>query len=224
MGIVANDILRVVGETKTIILNGINIRIDDGEFVSIVGKSGSGKSSLLYCLSSLDRPDKGIITIDDQDIYQVSESDLNTVRNNKIGFIFQFHFLLPELSALENVLLPSTALGSKKKDKSEKAYELLRIVGLKGKEHRLPRELSGGEQQRVAIARAFINDPKYVFADEPTGALDTKNGEAVMDLIEGFNQERKTTVVFVTHDMEFAKKAKRTITLKDGIIENEKNN
>ncbi len=218
MAIRAQNIVKNVGESNFPLLKGIDLEISEGEFVSIVGKSGSGKSSLLYVLSSLDRPSQGSVEIDGEDIYKLSDPDLDKFRTTKIGFIFQFHFLLPELTALENVIMPLRATGHPLPEQIAYAHRLIEKVGLQGKEHRLPRQLSGGEQQRVAIARAFVRNPTYLFADEPTGSLDSQNGQAVMGLLEQANKEFGTTVILVTHDSEFAKKSSRTIRVSDGKI------
>lgn len=217
MPLIANKIEKIVGIPPVKILQGINLQIDDGEFVALTGKSGSGKSSLLYILSSLDRPSSGILQIDDQELSSIKKSDLYRFRNEKIGFIFQFHYLIAELSALENVLLPTIKL-KLSKSKIEYAKYLLEKIGLGDKMNRLPRELSGGQQQRVAVARAFVMQPRYLFADEPTGALDSKTSEIVMNMIIEANEKFKSTIILVTHDQDFANKAKRQINLADGLI------
>lgn len=200
-----------------LIIKDLNFKILDGEFVSLMGRSGSGKSTLLYLLSTLDRAFEGNVLFDNQDVKDMSNAEIHHLRNKDIGFVFQFHYLLSELTALENVLLPARKTNSHL-EKESLARELLKTVGLEGKEDRLPANLSGGEQQRVAIARALIMRPKYLFADEPTGNLDSTNGEVIMNLFKKFNQEYKTTIIFVTHDEIFGQKANRTIKLSDGKI------
>lgn len=200
---------------QSYVLENINLSIQEGEFVSLCGKSGSGKSTLLYILSSLDTASSGEVIMDGQKLSKITPQQLHILRNEKIGFVFQFHYLLPELSALENVLMPTF---KKKIDKKKDAIDLLTQVGLKDKLNRLPKQLSGGEQQRVAIARALIMNPQYLFADEPTGNLDSNNGEKIMAILKEMNQEKKTTIVMVTHDPDFAEMANRKITLSDGKI------
>lgn len=210
---------KTIGNPPAKILTDINLTIEDGEFVSFVGRSGSGKSTLLYLLSSLDTASEGHVEIDNQKIGELSKNNLYKFRNLKMGFIFQFHYLLAELSALENVLMPARKT-NQIDQKQEYAYQLLEQFGLKGKENRLPRQLSGGEQQRVAIARSLIMKPKYVFADEPTGALDSVNANIVIDIMTRVNKEHGTTVIMVTHDPGFAQLAKRKVQLVDGRILN----
>lgn len=197
------------------VLNGIDLVINDGEFISLMGRSGSGKSTLLYLLSTLDRSFEGEVLIDGKDIKNLDVNQIHKLRNQNIGFVFQFHYLLSELSALENVLLPARKAGQIK-EKEAFALELLGTVGLKEKAHRLPAHLSGGEQQRVAIARALIMRPKYIFADEPTGNLDSTSGNIVLELFKKFNNDYGTTIIYVTHDEEFGRMAKRQIRLVDG--------
>ncbi len=198
-------------------LKEINLEIQDGEFVSLVGRSGSGKSTLLYLLSTLDTPSEGDVFYDDINVKMIPQEEIFKLRNKKIGFVFQFHYLLQELTALENVLLP--ARKAKELDQRLKlAMNLLHEVGLKGLENRYPSELSGGEQQRVAIARALIMEPTYLFADEPTGNLDSQNGQMIIDLFHKINHEKGTTIIYVTHDKEFAARAKRQISLADGSL------
>lgn len=221
MGIVLRNVEKSVGETATRILKGISLSIPEEQLTAITGRSGSGKSSLLYVMSSLDRPSSGEIFIDGKNVYNLPDSELDHLRNYTIGFIFQFHFLLPELSVLENVLLPSRAKGGLKSEFIDRSMGLIDYVGLSGKEHRLPRQLSGGEQQRVAIARSIVMQPKYLFADEPTGSLDSENGNKVMELLCRLTEEKKMTIVLVTHDQQFANLAKSRIRLKDGEVEDD---
>lgn len=211
------DLKRSFGNPATHVIKGLNFDIQSGDFVTIWGRSGSGKTTLLYLISTLDRPTSGDIKIDDVDVTQLNSKELHDFRNQKIGFIFQFHYLLPELTALENVLLPAFR-NQKQKEYKDKAEQLLTAVGLQDKLRRLPSQLSGGEQQRVAIARSLILDPKYIFADEPTGSLDSANGEIVMQLLIEAHEKLKTTIVLVTHEKEYARLAKSAIYLKDGHI------
>jgi putative ABC transport system ATP-binding protein/lipoprotein-releasing system ATP-binding protein len=211
------NLFKTFEDTTDAVLKGVNLEIQNGEFVSLVGRSGSGKSTLLYLISTLDRTFKGNILYDNKSIVDMNADEIHHLRNTDIGFVFQFHYLLSELSALENVLLPARKAGLLK-EKEEFAYSLLKDVGLQGKELRLPANLSGGEQQRVAIARALIMKPKYVFADEPTGNLDSQNGEVIINLFEKFNKDFGTTIIYVTHDQEFADRARRQIHISDGAL------
>lgn len=208
------DIVKEFGDPPQRILHGMSLIIRDGEFVSITGKSGSGKSTLLYLISSLDLPTQGEVIIDGRNVASMSSPEVHTFRNRNVGFIFQFHFLLPELTALENVLLPARNLG-KEEALMPHALELLGELGLSRHAHKLPGQMSGGEQQRAAIARALILNPKYIFADEPTGNLDTENAGVVMNILKKVNAAG-TTVCLVTHDPDFAAMAKREIYLMDG--------
>jgi len=217
MTIIAKNVMKRFGTPATTVLSNISLSIDEGEFIAITGRSGSGKSTLLYILSSLDTPSDGQIEIDGQTITTMKSDTLNRFRNEKLGFVFQFHYLIAELTAIENVLLPAKKCG-REKELLPYAHHLLNEIGLQGKENRLPRHLSGGEQQRVAIARALVMKPKYLFADEPTGALDSINAEMVMNTIKKANTTDKTTIVLVTHDSGFASQARRQIHLVDGQI------
>ncbi len=220
MGIVTKNIVKSFGQPPTTVLHGLSFSIKEGEFVSLTGRSGSGKSTLLYLLGALDTPTSGQVEIDGHDLSKISSEALHQLRNQSIGFVFQFHYLLPELTALENVLMP--ARKAKKDLAMERAVRgLLVECGLSGKEDRFPGQLSGGEQQRVAIARALSMSPKYLFADEPTGALDTVNAEIVIGLFEKANRELGTTVILVTHDPAFAARAHRQIKLVDGRIDSD---
>lgn len=202
-------------EKTTEILHGISFQIPDGQFVSITGRSGSGKSTLLYSMSTLDTPSAGKVAFDGVEVLSLSEDKIHEFRNLKMGFIFQFHYLLPELTALENVLMPSRRTHQHLQLR-ERAEDLLGQFGLGEKIHRLPREMSGGEQQRVAIARALILSPRYVFADEPTGNLDSANGAIVMGILKTMTRSQGTTVIYVTHDPDFAELADQRIRLVDG--------
>jgi len=203
---------RVDGEE---ILKGVSLGIEQGEFVSVVGASGSGKSSLLYIMGLLDRPTEGEVYFEGRRIDYSRGEELSHLRNSKIGFIFQFHYLLPEFSALENVMIPMLKAGISRREAEERSVELLRSVGLSGKESRRPYQLSGGEQQRVAIARALANDPAIILADEPTGNLDSKNTEVVMEIFEKLNSEGRT-IVMVTHESHLAARTRRTVEMRDG--------
>jgi putative ABC transport system ATP-binding protein/lipoprotein-releasing system ATP-binding protein len=213
----ARQITKSFGEPAVEILHGLSITINQGEFVSITGRSGSGKSTLLYIISSLDSPTSGELLLDGKSLGAMSEDDLHRFRNEQMGFIFQFHYLLPELTALENVLMPARKTGRELELRS-RALELLSAIGLESKAHRRPGQLSGGEQQRIAIARALIMRPRYLFADEPTGSLDSINGGLVMDILEDVAARKETAVVYVTHDREFAERATRRIHLVDGRV------
>lgn len=217
MSIKLIDIKKSFGSPSTDVLKGINFEIADGELVSIVGRSGSGKSTLLYIISSLDNASSGQILYDNVDLMKMNQKEIHKLRNTNIGFVFQFHYLLPELTVLENVLMPARKNNLHKKMENT-ARELLKEVDLAGKEHRMPAQLSGGEQQRVAIARALLMSPKYLFADEPTGNLDSINGDRVMSLFQKINSLKKTTIIYVTHDKEYAKRASRKIELVDGSL------
>jgi len=213
------NIIKSFGSPPQEVLHGLSFRIDDGEFVSISGRSGSGKSTLLYLISSLDIPTSGLVKIDQRNLNTMSPEVMHHFRNVEVGFIFQFHYLLPELSALENVLLPARNLNLLK-EKENLARELLDKLGILKLASKFPGQLSGGEQQRVAIARALIMKPRYIFADEPTGNLDSINGKIVMDILREVNQTDGTTICLVTHDSGFAAMAQREIYLVDGKIVN----
>lgn len=217
MSIVAEHIGKEIGIPANRVLTDISLAIQDGEFVALTGRSGSGKSTLLYLLSSLDTPSEGKIEISGKDLKMISSNELHLFRNQHMGFVFQFHYLIAELTAIENVLMPTVKLDQKEQRRSS-AEALLEKFGLKDKMERLPRQLSGGEQQRVAIARSLVMEPQYLFADEPTGSLDSSNGDIVMKIFSDVNQQKKTTVILVTHEPDFAKLAQRQILLKDGRI------
>ena len=217
MSISVKNIIKEFGEPPQRIIHGIDLMINDGEFVSISGRSGSGKSTLLYLISTLDNPTSGSVEIDGKDVTQMNIREIHEFRNKHVGFIFQFHYLLEELTALENVLLPARNLNLHN-EKQERALELLDRFGILNKANKLPGQMSGGEQQRVAIARAIIMKPKYLFADEPTGNLDSKNGETVMNILKELNEKSNMTLALVTHENEYAKMARREIYLVDGKI------
>lgn len=217
MGIVANNLKKSFGNPPNQVLRGISMTAENGDFVSIVGRSGSGKSTLLYLLSTLDNPTEGHLELDGKDPQKMSVEELHEFRNQKIGFIFQFHYLLPELSAIENVVFPARKTNTQS-SRTQRGIDLLTQFGLGEKIHRLPGQLSGGEQQRVAIARALIMEPSFLFADEPTGNLDSSNGQMVMELLVKINKTMDTSIFLVTHEKEFAKLAKRQIYLADGLV------
>lgn len=199
------------------VLKDISFDVKKGEFVSIVGKSGSGKSTLLYLLSTMDTKYNGNITINGKQVTGLSQNELAKFRNEQIGFVFQFHFLLPEFTVLDNVMLPALKLNKKAKDEIEaEAIESLHLLGLKGNEHKKASKISGGQQQRVAIARALINSPSIIMGDEPTGNLDSKNTQIVFDIFKELAKERGQTIIAVTHDDEFAANCDRIIELSDG--------
>lgn len=200
------------------VLKGVDIAINKGEMVSIVGSSGAGKSTLLHILGTLDRPDSGSILVNDQDLLSMSTGELAHFRNLNMGFIFQFHHLLPEFDALENVSIPGWIANKNNAAVKERALHLLDLLGLKNRTHHKPNELSGGEQQRVAVARALINEPLIVFADEPTGNLDSTNARELHQLFTRINQEMGTSFLIVTHNEELAGLSHRTLHMKDGQI------
>ena len=207
------------GSESLTILHQLDLTIHDNEFVSIVGPSGSGKSTLLGLIAGLDAPTSGEILIDGQDVTTMSEDALAELRGLKIGFVFQSFHLIPSLTAFENVLVPMEIAG--RRDASDRARQLLEDVDLVARAHHYPSQLSGGEQQRVSIARAFANDPSIILADEPTGNLDSRNGQHVFDLMVGMNRRRGATLVLVTHDHELAGLADRRIALRDGRVESD---
>ncbi|MGB4666392.1 MAG: ABC transporter ATP-binding protein [Bacteroidales bacterium] len=200
------------------VLKDVNLEILDNEFVSIVGPSGAGKSTLLHLIGTLEKPDKGTVKYDDKDIYRLNDKELSNFRNKNIGFVFQFHHLLPEFSAIENVMLPALIAGISKEKATEKAERLLTELNLNHRLTHKPQELSGGEQQRVAIARALINDPKFLLADEPTGNLDSQNAEEVINLFKRLHTQANLTIILVTHQESFANISDRIIHIKDGCI------
>lgn len=205
------------GTLNVPVLHDIDVEIEGGEFVSIMGPSGSGKSTLMNIIGCLDRPTEGEYILNDVNILQADQKQLALLRNKNIGFVFQHFHLLPRLSAVENVELPLVYGGISKKERRQRALEALGKVGLADRVDHLPNQLSGGQKQRVAIARAIANQPSFILADEPTGALDSKSGEQVMDIFTQLNQEG-TTVIMVTHEEEVAAYTKRRIILRDGRI------
>lgn len=207
-----------VGEVKVEALRGVSFNVEDGEYVIIIGPSGSGKSTLLQILGCLDKPTKGQVYIENMEVSKMNDRELARVRNKKIGFVFQSFNLLPKLSALENVELPLIYAGVPQKKRREIAKEQLELVGLGNRLDHKPTQLSGGQQQRVAIARALANDPAFLLADEPTGNLDTKSGEEILQIFRKLNDMGKTLVV-VTHDMRMLDEGSKTIRLLDGRIQ-----
>lgn len=200
------------------VLKGVDLKVEKGEVLAVLGPSGSGKSTLLHLLGGLDSPTAGEVTIEGAEIFSLSEAERARLRNEKIGFVFQFYHLLPEFDALENVLLPLLIKGGEPKGQREKGIELLRSVGLEGRMGHKPGELSGGEQQRVAIARALVNEPELLLCDEPTGNLDSDTGKNIIEILWELNKKRKMTLIVVTHDAEIAKSAGRVLHIRDGKI------
>jgi len=209
----------VDGDTRLKVLNGIQMTIIRGEQVAIMGRSGSGKTSLLQVLGSLDTPTQGSVLINGENIRHLNESQLSRVRNQSLGFIYQFHHLLPEFTALENVAMPLLIAKVPIKIAKLRASDLLAMVGLKERLHHKPSELSGGERQRVAIARALINEPDCILADEPTGNLDDETAEQVFSVMQDINKSLKTSIVLVTHDPNLAAKLDRTLILHGGCLQ-----
>jgi putative ABC transport system ATP-binding protein len=197
------------------VLRGIDLEIGKGEFVSITGSSGSGKSTLLNLIGGMDRPSKGNIIINNENISAYSDNHLTIYRRKKVGFIFQFFNLLPNITVYENIVMPLLLNGT---EETGRVFDYIKRIGLEGKEKSLPYQLSGGEQQRVAIARALIHDPEIILADEPTGSLDSETGTAIMDLIKKLSEESKKTVLLVTHEHYIAQYAQRMIRIKDGVL------
>lgn len=200
------------------ILHGIDLKVNRGEFVSIVGSSGSGKTTMMNIIGILDRPTEGEYILDGVDVAHAKDRDLSMIRNKKIGFVFQTYNLISRTSALKNVELPMLYAGIGKKERTERAKELLNVVGMGERMSHTPDELSGGQKQRVAIARAMANNPSIILADEPTGALDSKTGRMIMDIFHRLNEEQGKTIVLITHSQELAEETQRIVTLKDGII------
>lgn len=217
MSIRLENVVKAFGEPPVEIIKRVSFELKDGEFVALTGKSGSGKSTLLYMVSSLDNPTSGRVLLQNEDVAQMNQQELHRFRNKHMGFIFQYHYLLPEFSALENVLMPAIKAGIAEQKRAE-AIELLKRFELGHRLNNLPSQLSGGESQRVAIARALIMQPRFIFADEPTGSLDSANAINVMESLREVNRTTGCTIVYVTHDAEFAAMAHKQILLVDGEI------
>jgi predicted ABC-type transport system involved in lysophospholipase L1 biosynthesis ATPase subunit len=216
--LIARDLFRSfrIGSRRIEVLRGISMEIARGEAVFLCGASGAGKTTLLYTLAGLERPESGTVEFEGRQLYNGSSASQARLRNQKMGFVFQGYFLLPELTALENVLLPGM-IG--RRPATAKAEESLRAVGLGERMQHLPAELSGGEQQRVAIARAMTNDPEIIFADEPTGNLDSKTGDTIIDLLLGLTRERNKTLLVVTHETRLAARGDRQLHIADGVLQ-----
>jgi lipoprotein-releasing system ATP-binding protein len=210
----AENLIKSYGNLN--VLKGVSLSISKGEFITIVGASGAGKSTLLHILGTLDRPDKGKLNIADTDVFKMNDKQLSAFRNKHIGFVFQFHHLLPEFTAIENVCIPAFIAKTNKNDAEKRAAELLDFLGLKDRIHHKPSELSGGEQQRVAVARALINNPSVIFADEPSGNLDSANAKDLHQLFFKLREQMNQTFVIVTHNEELANMADRKLVMKDG--------
>ena len=210
----AENIQKSYGELS--ILKGVNLEVKQNEIVSIVGTSGAGKTTLLQILGTLDQPTTGSLVIDGEDPFSLNESKLSTFRNTSLGFIFQFHQLLPEFTACENIMLPALIKGINKKEAEEQAISLLEKVGLQDRIKHKPSELSGGEQQRTAVCRALMNKPKIIFGDEPSGNLDTQSSKELHELFFKLREEYKQTFVIVTHNKELSEMADRSLTMVDG--------
>ena len=216
--IIAENVRRgySIAKKRIEVLKGVNLSIEKGEKVFLCGPSGAGKTTLMYTLAGLEKPDEGKVIIDGKDLYAMPKKHQSILRNSRMAYIFQNYYLLPEFTAVENVLIPALIGGRQNK---EAALNALERVGLSHRSDHLPAELSGGEQQRVAIARALVNKPEIIFADEPTGNLDSKNGEEVMRLLLELSDEDDSTLVVVTHDQSLSRFGDRTLIVKDGLIE-----
>lgn len=213
-----------MGDEEIKALDDVSFKVEDGEFLAIVGPSGSGKSTLMHMIGGLDSLDKGNVAVNDRDLKDFKDKEFSRYRNKFIGFVFQNFYLQPSISAIENVELPLIFSGINKKERKVKALNALKKVDLENRLKHKPSQLSGGERQRVSIARAIVNDPKIVLADEPTGNLDSKTGENIVDLLKELNQDLEVTIIVVTHDDRVAKKAKRILRIHDGrIVEDVRN-
>ncbi len=208
-----------IGDTITKVLKGVSLEVMQGEFVSIMGPSGSGKSTLLYILGGLDTPTGGSVRLNGTDISHLEDEKMSRIRRRNIGFVFQFYNLIPNLNVEENIMLPLLLDGKKIGNYRKQLNQILEVVGLSDRRRHTPRELSGGQQQRVAIARALVGSPEILFADEPTGNLDSKTGSEIMHLLCDINRESGQTIIMVTHSPEAAKSSNRVITVRDGVIE-----
>ncbi len=201
------------------VLNDLSFEVQKGEFLTVMGKSGCGKSTMLYILSTMDTDYEGSLEINGTVLTGKSQNELSAFRNEHIGFVFQFHFLLPEFSVIENVMLPALKLGKySKSEVKDRAYEKLKLLGVHEQAYKLASKLSGGQQQRVAIARALINDPTIIMGDEPTGNLDSANTKIAFDILKDLTRQYNQTIIAVTHDAEFARNSDRTIIMHDGVI------
>lgn len=220
--IIAQDLCKTykLGIVSVEVLKKINLVIESGEFVSIMGPSGSGKSTFLYLAGGLDKPTSGNIFINGSDMALMRDNKASMMRRNNIGFVFQFYNLIPNLNAEENILLPVLLDGRNAKAYSNKLIEVMENVGISHRRQHTPREMSGGEQQRVAIARALINEPDVILADEPTGNLDSKTSREIMDLLKRINEDRKKTIIMVTHSHEASVYSNRIVNIKDGMVNN----
>ena len=212
-----------VGSQKVKALNGINLSVNKGEFISIMGPSGSGKTTLMNIIGCLDTPTKGVYSLNNKVVSKLTDNELAKIRNKEIGFVFQSFHLLARNSALNNVMLPLKYAGCKESEAIERCTDALRKVGLSDRKNHSPSELSGGQQQRVAIARALVNNPSILFADEPTGNLDSKTGNDVMKLFKELNQSGQT-IILITHEDSIAEQSNRIITIKDGLIKSDNRN
>ncbi len=204
------------------VLHGVNLKVYEGEFVAIVGPSGSGKSTLMNVIGALDLPTMGKYHLDGFDMFDAREDDLSAIRNKKIGFVFQTYNLIARMTALKNIELPMLYGGMGRRERNERAIELLRMVEMQDRMHHKPDELSGGQKQRVAIARAMANDPAIILADEPTGALDSVTGRLIMDIFHRLNKEQGKTIILITHSNELAEETGRIMSLRDGLIVSER--
>jgi lipoprotein-releasing system ATP-binding protein len=210
----------ITGKDQLNVLKSLNLEVNKGELLMLVGSSGAGKSTLLHILGGLSRPSQGRVLFNNTDLYEMPDDKLAALRNRKMGFVFQFHHLLPEFTALENVMIPAMMAGIKNNEASEKSKKILITIGLGGRLLHRPNEMSGGEQQRVAIARALINEPDIIFADEPTGNLDKQNAEIIHKIILDFNKSFNQTFVIVTHNEHLTSYGNRVVLLEDGNIIN----
>ena len=200
------------------VLKGIEIEVQKGEIISLVGASGAGKTTLLQIIGTLDKPDEGSIIINNVSVHSLNEKNISSFRNKEIGFVFQFHHLLPEFTAIENVFIPALIAGIKKNQAETKAKELLQLLGLSERSHHKPSELSGGEQQRVAVARALMNNPAVILADEPSGNLDSVHAKELHELFFSLREQFNQTFIIATHNPELAAMSDRKLTIKDGVI------